>query len=330
MEHGRWEASRARPGLIRRHGLIEPGGEVTCLVSGGADSTCLWHVLRELGYRVSALHVNHGLRGVESEEDARFCREAFGAEVVDAPPARTEDELRELRYSFADRPAARHRSHRLGPGRDRPLPPRLQRPARCRDQSEARGRRSSGPCSSSGARTTERVLRRRRACRTARDSSNEATKRGLIRDRRSCRCSRSSIRAPARTCSRSRPRRTSRACRARSSGRCRRCSPAPTARRRPTSATASARCASTTACRWSTGRCASARGRSRRTCPGSRCAPGAQVTASAAAARRCRTSSSTRRCPGASVRPGRSSSTEARLSACPGSWKIQAVEWERR
>ncbi len=25
--------------------LIPPGGDVTCLVSGGADSTCLWHVL---------------------------------------------------------------------------------------------------------------------------------------------------------------------------------------------------------------------------------------------------------------------------------------------
>ena len=33
---------------IREHELIAPGGEVTCLVSGGADSTCLWHVLREL------------------------------------------------------------------------------------------------------------------------------------------------------------------------------------------------------------------------------------------------------------------------------------------
>ena len=56
---------------------------MTCLVSGGADSTCLWHVLRELGYRVSALHVNHGLRGEESEEDAAFCRDVLGAEVVD-------------------------------------------------------------------------------------------------------------------------------------------------------------------------------------------------------------------------------------------------------
>jgi tRNA(Ile)-lysidine synthase len=96
------EGLRDRVGRdIRRLGLIEPGGEVTCLVSGGADSTCLWHVLRELGYRVSGLHVNHGLRGEESDEDARFCRQVLGAEVVDAPGVATEDGLRELRYSFA-------------------------------------------------------------------------------------------------------------------------------------------------------------------------------------------------------------------------------------
>ena len=86
---------------IRRHELIRPGGEVTCLVSGGADSCAMWHVLGELGYSVSALHVNHGLRGAESDEDARFCAEALGAEVVTAPPASTEAALRELRYSFA-------------------------------------------------------------------------------------------------------------------------------------------------------------------------------------------------------------------------------------
>jgi tRNA(Ile)-lysidine synthase len=88
---------------IKRHRLVAPGGEVLALVSGGADSTCLWHALGALGYRVSALHVNHGLRGSESDEDARFCREVLGAEVVQAPvPAKpTEDALRELRYSLA-------------------------------------------------------------------------------------------------------------------------------------------------------------------------------------------------------------------------------------
>jgi tRNA(Ile)-lysidine synthase len=86
---------------IREHGLIEPGGDVTCLVSGGADSTCLWHALGALGYRVSALHVDHGLRGAESDEDARFCAGRFGAEVVDGRGGATEDELRRIRYSFA-------------------------------------------------------------------------------------------------------------------------------------------------------------------------------------------------------------------------------------
>jgi tRNA(Ile)-lysidine synthetase-like protein len=87
---------------IRRHGLIEPGGEVLCLVSGGPDSTCLLHALRQLGYRASALHVDHGLRGVESDADARFCAERLGAEVVQAA-ARCANEagLRDLRYSFA-------------------------------------------------------------------------------------------------------------------------------------------------------------------------------------------------------------------------------------
>ncbi len=88
-------------GLIREHALIPQGGDVTCFVSGGPDSTCLWHILRELGYGVSALHVDHGLRGAESEEDARFCRDVLGAEVVDGRGGRTEDDLRRIRYSFA-------------------------------------------------------------------------------------------------------------------------------------------------------------------------------------------------------------------------------------
>jgi tRNA(Ile)-lysidine synthetase-like protein len=87
--------------FICEHRLIEPGGEVTCFVSGGADSVCLWHVLGELGYRVSVLHVNHGLRGAESDDDARFCAERFDAEVVDGRVGATEDELRRIRYAFA-------------------------------------------------------------------------------------------------------------------------------------------------------------------------------------------------------------------------------------
>jgi len=97
------EALRARiEEHVRRHELIPPGGEILCLVSGGADSTCLWHALRALGYRVSALHMNHRLRGRESDEDSRLCTSALGAEVVELDGrGKTEAELRELRYSVA-------------------------------------------------------------------------------------------------------------------------------------------------------------------------------------------------------------------------------------
>src|SRR5205814_8083662 len=87
--------------FIREHDLIEPGGEVCCLVSGGADSTCLWHALRALGYSASALHVNHGLRGADSDEDARFCRDELGAEVIELDGrGLSEAALREQRYSI--------------------------------------------------------------------------------------------------------------------------------------------------------------------------------------------------------------------------------------
>lgn len=84
---------------IRRRRLLEPGAEVLCLVSGGADSCCLHAALGELGYRVSALHVNHRLRGAASDADARFCAEQLGAEVVLDPAPGSEAELRRFRYA---------------------------------------------------------------------------------------------------------------------------------------------------------------------------------------------------------------------------------------
>src|ERR687895_1870886 len=102
---------------IRRHELIPEDGEVLCLVSGGADSTCLWHVLGELGYAVSAVHVDHGLRGAESDADARLCRELMGAEVVravgaeHARPLATEAALREERYRLTEEFGLRATGH---------------------------------------------------------------------------------------------------------------------------------------------------------------------------------------------------------------------------
>jgi tRNA(Ile)-lysidine synthase len=100
--------------FIRRNDLMQPGEEVVCLVSGGADSTCLWHALGGLGYRVSALHVNHRLRGEESERDAEFCREQLGAEVVKsdtALQAPTEAFLRDERYRRSEGRGLRATGH---------------------------------------------------------------------------------------------------------------------------------------------------------------------------------------------------------------------------
>ena len=49
------------------------GLRVVVAVSGGPDSVCLLHVLREIGVNVVGVaHVNHKQRGEASEEDQRF------------------------------------------------------------------------------------------------------------------------------------------------------------------------------------------------------------------------------------------------------------------
>jgi tRNA(Ile)-lysidine synthase len=63
---------------IVRHRMFEPAQQVGVAVSGGADSVCLLHVLLELAprwdLRLSVLHLDHGLRGEESRQDAEFVR----------------------------------------------------------------------------------------------------------------------------------------------------------------------------------------------------------------------------------------------------------------
>jgi tRNA(Ile)-lysidine synthase len=165
---------------IREHELIPPGGEVVALVSGGADSTCLWHALGALGYRVSALHVQHGIRGEESDEDALFCREVLGAEVVEAPvPERpTEEALRELRYSFA---ADRLRA--TGHTASDQVETVLYRLAASGNAKGIKPKREDGvvrPLLTLWREETEAYCRRE-GLDFRRDSSNADTRRGLIR-----------------------------------------------------------------------------------------------------------------------------------------------------
>jgi tRNA(Ile)-lysidine synthase len=80
------------------------------IVSGGPDSVALLRALVEIGGEPVVLHVDHGLRGAESREDARFVRdlcEGLGV-VCEVRRARlggsnVQEEAREERYRFAER-----------------------------------------------------------------------------------------------------------------------------------------------------------------------------------------------------------------------------------
>jgi tRNA(Ile)-lysidine synthase len=67
---------------INRYSMLSSGDNVGVAVSGGADSVVLLHLLHELSQgleiKLRVLHVNHHLRGAESEGDEQFVRELAG------------------------------------------------------------------------------------------------------------------------------------------------------------------------------------------------------------------------------------------------------------
>ena len=60
---------------ILKYDMLSPSDSILVGLSGGADSVALLVCLNELGYNVSAMHINHNLRGEESDRDERFCVE---------------------------------------------------------------------------------------------------------------------------------------------------------------------------------------------------------------------------------------------------------------
>src|SRR5215475_10899359 len=63
---------------IQEFGMIAPGDRVAVACSGGADSTALLLLLHEMasssGWVISVAHLNHRLRGSDSDGDEEFVR----------------------------------------------------------------------------------------------------------------------------------------------------------------------------------------------------------------------------------------------------------------
>src|SRR4030042_1999539 len=104
-------------GFIREHKLVGKNELLVVGVSGGPDSVCLLHVLaglrRNLGLKLHIAHLNHMLRGAESDADAEYVaalarklRIPVTIEARDVRAYRTERRLsleeaaREVRYAF--------------------------------------------------------------------------------------------------------------------------------------------------------------------------------------------------------------------------------------
>ena len=113
------DISAAARAAVSRHGMLPLGAPVVALVSGGADSVALLRLLAagELGESgpVSVLHVDHMLRGGESDADAAFATQLCASLEIPCTVVRfdvaeyaaenglnLEDAGRQVRYRFAE------------------------------------------------------------------------------------------------------------------------------------------------------------------------------------------------------------------------------------
>lgn len=59
---------------MKKQKMAFAGEKIVLGLSGGIDSVCLFHILRELGYPLEAVHVHHGIRGAEADRDEAFAK----------------------------------------------------------------------------------------------------------------------------------------------------------------------------------------------------------------------------------------------------------------
>jgi tRNA(Ile)-lysidine synthase len=113
---------RAVARLVRRRRLWGADDRIAVAISGGADSVALAFIIRDLervglGRPAGLIHVNHQLRGAESDADEAFCAalaarlgwpiDVSRVAVRRAPRQSLEAAAREARYACFERAAAR-------------------------------------------------------------------------------------------------------------------------------------------------------------------------------------------------------------------------------
>ncbi len=113
--------------------MLDPGEHVVVAVSGGADSmallTCLHDFADSMDLKLTVAHLNHGLRGAESDADEEFVRgqsQALGwpcvcerldvASEAASKKQNLEEAAREARYSFLRRVADRAGARKIATG----------------------------------------------------------------------------------------------------------------------------------------------------------------------------------------------------------------------
>ncbi len=94
--------------------LLSSRRQYLLAISGGRDSVCLLHLLSQQGFRnLHLIHLNHQLRGQESEDDARFVTDLAQKLALPLTLEKTSIAQRAQDQGESIETAARHARHQL-------------------------------------------------------------------------------------------------------------------------------------------------------------------------------------------------------------------------